>query len=448
MQNDRGSALIAVLVALFILIAVFFAIFTLNLTRASLLQRTINETKAAYLAEAGINRFLSIINASAMNWEEILNADTSLLINPRESIEFDISLRGAYFLIKSVGGYKNEKIARFALIGIKPGRRINAAVINCSKQYPLVFAGNSSVIGDIIAGLESVTSGALDGISMPLDSLYDGSIHIVPDNNLPRIDKNIIVYFLSQIRQRAHTPQKFIHGSWVLQDKNDLDGSSCTVIENDLEINSASLVEYANDILIYCRGNVEIKGTTRISGLITVVSEKSICVTSDAILKDVILIAADSITICGDAFFNGQAISGHSIKVSNNARVAYPSLLYTYDSGAFGESRITFSGRSVSSANAVMEPLDEPDRDKISLLAKEATATVSGYLQDWNYSGIEGRFCGTTVSKNYWYSQDRSTYVNWLVDARIDRSGLEFLPILPVSMTPDYGYAIFAIYDK
>ncbi|MCX6826067.1 MAG: hypothetical protein NTV06_02185 [candidate division Zixibacteria bacterium] len=438
-----------VLAVLFILLTIFFAVFTFAISRTAILQKNINRTRAAYLAKAGINQFLYIINRDTPDWKEIGNYELTKEISAHEKYSIQVSLLGGYILINSTGIADGKKLTQKALIGLMPWKELNAAIINGEMNFPVVVTGQTEIIGDAIVGPQSVIAGSMEGEAYQGKELIKGNIFPRSKEILPVINKQIIESYLNGLTNKRQNPTRFIPGSLVLSEiKIDRNQDELILsVEDNIEIKSIRLKARLKHITILAGGNIIINGSSDIDGLIELVAGNSIIIADNSSLCGTIVIAEDSIVFQDQSLFMGQAISGSIIKVRNNAKILYPSLLYTKARESDTAGGIEFSTKSKSSTIAIAEGSGQKESASSNMIKIDTNVVVDGIIFSEQYTELMGTLYGTSITKSYWHYKPPTTYINWLKNVTIDHNKLDFLPILPIMLPARNGYAIFNVYE-
>jgi hypothetical protein len=376
--------------------------------------------------------------------------DISEEISSNERYSVTAGISGGYILVISTGFSRSIQAKKKALIGIMPWSDLNAAVINEARNFPLVVAGNTLINGDVVTGPASVVEGEIEGIPFQRETIASGSIETCPGRVLPEIDKKFIEYYLDILSDKSSSPTQYISGSLVLDNIEPFrfDDSAVILIENKLEINSQIIDQKADKITLIVKGSVIIRGDSKVTGNIEIVSARSILIEGQSFLENVILAAEDSIVFSEETKFRGQAIAGRMIKVKDNCRIYYPSLLYVYNDGDMDENSLELDGDEYTETIAVIECMEGQKYGKGNRLVISPNSTISGFVFSSDYSEIRGQLNGISMTQNYYYEKPPSVYMNWLNDAMIDRDELKFLPILPAVFPNISGYAIYDIMSE
>jgi hypothetical protein len=449
LKSQSGSALIAVLIVLFILLTVFFAIFGLGISRTALLRKKIDITRSEYLAHAGIQRFLYLINETNKDWRFASSLDTLVEISGSESFSIQTELMGGYIKVLSKGKANNQTKSIQALVGLLPNKDFNSAVINRSIDYPLVVCGYTHIIGDAIVGPRGITKGSIEGQGFIREKLAEGTITSrVPTDNT--IDNEPLRYFIEDINHKKNNPTRTYSGSKLISDiPINKDGKQTILtIEGNVEIDSLSYNNPDHDLYIFAGGNISITNHSNINGPITIMSDKSITVGMQSQLCNAVLVANDTVHIMGNSIFNGQIICGGKIVIKDSSKVEYPSLLYVHnlDDNNTGKA-ISLMDASRIDAVTIMGLENSIKSEDLNKIYIDTLVVASGIVWSSEFSDIRGKINGTSITKSYWFELKPTTYYNWLKNVTIDRRNLDFLPILPITVEQENKYAVFNIQD-
>ena len=450
LKSQEGSALLNVLAVIFILLTIFSAVFAHALNRFSVLKKDINMAKARYLSEAGLQRYLSYLDREEIDLTSRNLLEYNIEISDKNNFRLSARLFGAYLMVRSIGTHKSIADTIYALVGKLPGKEYNFAIINASSVYPLTLAGRTKITGDIKMGQGGVTKGEIDGQYFQFEDLNEGLILPALDTVNFGLDRDFLKRYLDEIPNRSDNHDRFIQGSLVLNEKSieNLKGSSIVLIENNLEINPDIPLILDDPITLIAKGSIEIKGTTRLSGPLEIISSGYINLSEGAVLEGCLLVAEDSVIVRGGAKYSGQILSSGKITIKDNARILHPSLVYSYYPGYSSDERqIVFENKSVAEGIVVMDSTLDNNREEYNRILIEDYAAITGILQSEECIEMRGSLFGIAVTSRFLYVKDQSIYVNWLGNAVIDRSKLDFIPIMPVNSTGVDDYGIFKKYN-
>lgn len=445
LKSQRGSALLNVLAVIFILLTIFFAVFAYALNRFSVLKKEINSTKAQYLSEGGLQRYLSCLGKDEIDLTQRNLPQYDIRISEDEGFQLSARLYGAYLLVTSIGKFKNTNDTSYALIGKLPGKNFNFAIINGSSEYPLTLAGRTKIIGDIQAGPGGVSKGEINGEYFQYETLNEGAIYGSLEKPAFALDREIIKKYINNIPNRADNYDRFIQGSLVLDNRSfeNLEENSVILIENNLEINPDKPIIANRPITLIVEGSVEITGNARLAGSLEIISSGYINLREGARLDGALLVAEDSLIIGRGGNFSGQALSPGLITIKENARILHPSLIYSYYPGYSSDDRqIIFENNSNSQCIVVMDSTLDKTSERYNRISVDDYASITGILESEEYIELKGSLAGLVLTNQFIYRTDKSVYINWLRNASVDRLKLDFFPVMPINNLGinDYGF--------
>jgi hypothetical protein len=430
LTDQSGSILATVLVVLIILLSIFLSAMTYALSRYS--HHVVNQNKlvASHLADAGIAHALAQLE------DERFRADTVSWQAPnRGEITTELDAWGPYVRVRSRGCFGNQTIQISALIGTAQHPYQQAAVTVCGENNPLVIAGRTRIIGDVNTGSQGIMEGRFRGKGIAHKNYLIGRNHKRASLDVPRLDTTVYDLYKRSVKIRRRQIETRLPGSVLLgpEDSDLLEAHDVIRIENNLELRDLVFQNWSGTKSIFVDGSVEIKGRTRLSGFIEIVSNHTIIVGDSAVIDNIILTATDSVVIADNARSSAVVISQGKIIVGDRATLVYPSLLLadvTDDPNEPEGGIYLRSRRLLESVAYVREKpfqFGSPDR----LLYLDTLARYQGVMIAQGYTDLRGRLEGSAVTDRFHFNYPPTTYVNWLKDAHIDRSRLDFTPVLP-----------------
>lgn len=436
LTDQSGSILATVLVVLIILLSIFLSAMTYALSRYS--HHVVNQNKlvASHLANAGVAHALAQLEADGFR------ADTLTWQAPNKGeITTELDAWGPYVRVLSQGSFGNQTVSVAALIGTSQHPYQQAAVTVCDESNPLVIAGRTRIIGDVNTGSQGIMEGRFRGEGVTHQNYLIGQNHKRSSLDVPRLDTLVFDLYKRSTRVRRRQIETRLPGSVLIgsTDTDLLESHDIVRIENNLELRDLAFENWGDTKSIFVDGSVEIKGRTRLSGFIEIVSNHSIIVTDSAIVDNIILTATDSVVIAGTAKSSAVVISEGKIIVRDRATLVYPSLLLadTPDGPNEPTGGIYLRGRGLleSVAYSREKPLQfgSPER----LLYLDTLTRYQGAMIAQGYTDLRGRLEGSAMTNRFHFDYPPTTYVNWLKDAHIDRSRLDFTPVLPAMEPSD-----------
>ncbi len=433
--SQKGSVLATVLLVLVILLGIFLSAMTYALSRYGHHIGTQNKLVASHLSEAGVCHQIDDLQRYGARQERNLWSAPN-----RGKIRTRLHAWGPYFHVISEGEFANKTVLTSALIGSAPPDYMDAALTVGDPNSPLVVAGHTRILGDVITGHQGVMPGRFRGESV-VDNFLRGTNHKFASPPAPRLDTNIINLYFRELEDRGRNIEQVLSGSVVLgaEDSDYLEDLSCVRVENNLVLKDISFRHFGEIKSFFVGGSVDISGSTRLSGLIEMVTDKSIRVTDSAVIDHAILWAGDRVEISDNARFSGIAISGGRIIVSDNATLEHPSLLLadTADAEPTDTTGIYLISRGQLESVCYLRDSDRESDVSNRMLYLDTTVGFKGFMLSEGYADLRGRVFGSAAAKLFHYAHAQTTYLNWVKDLYISRARLDYTPGLPVLQASD-----------
>lgn len=155
-----------------------------------------------------------------------------------------------------------------------------------------------------------------------------------------------------------------------------------------------------------------------LSGNIIIVSKKSLFISKDNVLKDILIIAPE-VTI--ESGFSGslQVIASDVINVEEDCSLLYPSSLVLASDTTNSISKINISTNSTVSGSVIaFKNLANNQKDCIVKI--ETESTINGQVITNGFIDIQGAIYGQIICKKILVSNGSGTYENHLFDVTID----------------------------
>ncbi len=442
-RASTGAVLVTVLAVMVILLILFFAAFTFVASRYSHHVREQNRLIAKNLSEAGLTRWLQRLSQNQLAFESILfNSPNGGKVNA------SLSAWGPYALVTSNGIFANQTVTSQSIIGSKPNKLFDAAITVGDESLPLVASGNTRIFGDVNTGELGMTTGRMRGESIVNEDFHSGHVIIHQTITVPTLDTLVLNQYLSSVNSRRQQCDQSFPGSMILtaNDSGFFNEHECFTIENNLRIQGAVFENFDKVHSVFVNGFVELAGNCRLSGLIEIVSTGPMYVLDSAVVDNLILITPDSVVISGNSTFSATAISSQKIVVKEKARLLYPSILLIRDredlsdmeTGIFLQSRSKMESVCFSERNPSTEDRTNP------VIYLDSASSFTGIIIAQSKADLRGTLNGSVFTERFHYFASPTTYVNWIKDLKIDRTKLDYHPVLPLldNATDSNDYSI------
>jgi hypothetical protein len=451
LKDQSGSALAASLAVIFILLTLFFSVFAATIGSKMIIVKRILKERSSYLADSGIARYLYTLNRDSLDWKSAVNLRITDAISSSESFSVKSEIYGGYLMVASVGKAGTQSLQKRALIGKAPWPDLNCALINGDLNYPLVVAGQTKIVGDVMTGPAGVVQGSVHGEANQENNPISGNVEVRQFPSFPSFDHDVMEHVDAQKMFLFDNPTHFLSGSQVIReiDLAKDDTAVSFLIDGDLELQSLKLDLRQTEMAFYARGSVFIKQECRFNGPLRIFAGGSIIIDGSVQMDGGLLYARDSVFFQRCRFFQGQALAGIKIIVGDGAHIEYPSLLYVYAANHNkDDSHIYFYPKSRSQAIAVIEKRPPSKDELIDLIKVDTAAEVTGCLISEDLTELRGVLFGLSITRSYNLQLPPTRYINWLYRTSIDRTRLDFLPVMPLSVTGVKQYAVFDFFEE
>ena len=437
LQNERGSILLAAFAILALLVIIMTALIAYGSWHKARCQLVLNRVRATYLAEAGIQHALAEIRRSGGN-----RTDTqSVHLDATSSFTFSAHPWGGYLKIESKGisGRTEERLQ--ATIGQVAPKIFTNTLSLIGPPYPLVVAGNTRIDGDVQVGPAGVSRGELHGQSYVGDSLVNGSIGTLQQQQVPQLITDLIDQFLDDLKVAERDCRNRTDLSLIIKK-----GAEASSQDTESRKTSALIVFDVSDTTpvrrpqcLFADGSITVTGQSHLQHQV-LMSASSITVKQDAYLSDCILVAP-CITLTDHVDVSGQLFADSLVVVEGEAKLSEMALVYlvghpvndewtgmiNIESNRTSEACLVFHGNMHTDAN-VSQQIKQTGRVRIA-----PTGTVNGIIWTEGYLEMLGTMNGSAAANLLYYYESPTLYLNWLVNASIGPerdNGKRVLPLI------------------
>lgn len=427
LANERGTVFWAVLAVLLVASLLFSSVVLYGAWHQSQNRLLLYRMQARYLAEAALAQaqaHLAELDASELT-ETIVISDS--LPNGR-GWTATISSWGCYLRAVCTGSSHQAEHTVDAMLGRSPAGPFDYAVRLFGAPYPLVVAGQTRITGDVSVGPGEVMEGQYQGRG-PTDSvLVHGDIVVDPPPQPISLDWLTWNVFAERLKKiRGDTPARtdrtlMIDDDWQLS-RND----SVIVINAGVVFERSRRVDSERSVMLFASGPISISQRTSIDGRWVIRSDRMITVEDSADVAGVVL-WAPRIEIKDNAHFSGQAIADTMLEVNGRAATTFPTILWVGGSSTelAGNSRLNLKSTKWCEGIAGISSTFGPwgwafGGDKSEVLSLDAQSGWRGYLYVNGEAAIRGTVAGSVNAELLVVEDPPTTYLNWLLDARVSR---------------------------
>jgi len=430
--SGRGFALPSILLLITILSLVAAGVISLVSVRHLEALREIAQVKAEYAAQSGIAKMLAGRGGGEDWTSERFTFDDSSVAR------VDVQPWGVFQFVRSEGTSMRAKSTRFALAGSRPSNAFQQALVFGNPSHQVVFAGTSSITGNVLVGQPGVTTGSLRNVRTPPRIPITGTIMKEPSPTIPQSQTD-------QVRVEISTCKALLDGSaspgLIL-----VPGSNGTVQLESIPDSTASVRIGGNVTLggnvarrehplrIAVNGRATLGAGVSLRGLVCLSSSQEMYVSGGANMEHAILVSRKSIQLETGSVVLGQLISP-IIEIDSGSTAKYPSAILSFPvdsmrqvqrirvhSGARVEGLVALAGTGPSS-------LQE------NIVEIEPGAVIVGASYSENRTTLDGTVIGSVFTKDFYFYQPPTQYLGWIRSGIINRTALPPGYLVPLLFT-------------
>lgn len=399
-------------------------------------RRFLHETQALYLAQAALVEAQVRLSESDGIWLE----RGSILTDSLETGQHwaaSISPWGFYWRTIATGTSQQVTHRIDALLGRKPSAAFDYAVRLFGPPYPLVVAGQTKIIGDVNTGPGGVASGEYQGRGRIDTILVNGEIVYDPLPRFIPIDWGVWNTFRERSDSLRNGSPVYTDRALIIDDSwNSFDSDSIVVVDEQVEIKRTTCLVPHGTMTIFASGPISISGGTRLDARWVLQSDQMIEL-SDSVRVAGVVLCAPRIKIAGDASFSGQAIADTLIEVAGHAQTVFPTLLWvTGSETGSGTPLLQLESRKICEGIAGLSFTSGPwdwmlGAEYGGKLGLAPNAHWKGYIYANGKAEIRGVVAGAINAELLVLDDPPTTYLNWLLDATINRTDWQGSAVLP-----------------
>ncbi|MEE9441408.1 MAG: hypothetical protein V3V99_01920 [candidate division Zixibacteria bacterium] len=449
LKNQKGSVLVTALVSVAVLLILFLSAFSYGIGRYSVHVKNQHKIRAQYLAESGINRAIHLLENNTTKIEELHKDSLHVIVEDIGSFTVTCRPYGGYQLFSSMGKSGSQQSKLTAIIGIGNSHYTQYAITLTDENYPLTATGHTKITGDILTGNVHLTTGQIDGRGIYDKQFHVGRHLIDPVASKLKLSTRYLLDYKEYVFQELKDDAHRVTTSLLLNagDEDFLKENPVVYIEGNLEINGLKFSAKDETVTIMVNGMAEIRGNSRLEGFIEILAGKCILINDSSVISGGVCYGEDSLVLSDDVWFSGQAITETNLIVRDKTYINYPSLLLSL--GDIERNQIdhavTLSTRYPISALCILISEDTLINYPHENIYVDTGSSVRGILCSSDYIDLRGKVIGSVMTRNFWYAQPPTTFINWLRDININHAELDYNPVMPFVIDSISNYGILAM---
>lgn len=423
--DEQGSALITVLIIALIVTLFIGAVLGGIYVQSKFIQQDIDRTKALYQAEQQIYEFLHSGE------------------NPDSTGVFTSNNYGGFLKINSSSQVKKQKITLEVLVGAIPDSVFDYAIALKDTNSSLSLTGTTTINGDIASGYNQIERSTFKGF--PFRGNFTGEAKkkdmrdLFPDFQYGSLE--------AQLARHTSFFESENKSQFVIRDLNELAQSQegdTLYFANSQEWSVTQASTFPKDIVVLVEGNLTITGDGNLGTYTTFIAKDTLSIGGSVTATHAILSAGKFMELHDKVSMSAQLISRGRIQLRDQVYLTYPSLVYTSTTTFLGEQEevIHLQDESVVDGTLIY-PIETGSFNQEQFRIKiDEKALVRGSIYNQGQTELAGTVYGSVLTKQFFFYESPTTYINWIKDAEIDITQRPQDYIVPIGFSDSTKYII------
>jgi hypothetical protein len=377
------------------------------------------QSEAYYLAKGAVHHAIAEIEREA-DIRGVFDLD---IPKANSSVSYRVSPWGCFLRIDAAANVSTESQELTAYVGALPDERFERAVTTLNGSYPLVLAGRAGVFGSSLLGPQTATTGEIRG--QPFRGvLPDQESMSTFSGNLAPFECSVVCEFLENLDSERESCDNLTDLSVVVSSDR-LVATECVKTFGQVDINIDGDSALISDIQIFADRSIAVRGNSTLYQVL-LKSNTSVTISGSAKLIDCILVAPE-ISVTQTATVSSQLIATERISVTGSSRLGSRSVLLLKHEELDQEDMVSVEITSIAPCSAtVIYDITDPSFNRqeaagvqLGRVLLGETSTLFGRIISDGYTELRGSLIGTCTSELFYYDEQPTSYINWIVDGRI-----------------------------
>lgn len=436
MYDEKGSVLSTVLIVLVIVTIFLGAVISGIFIQNRFIQNNIAASQARYLAESGIYSLLSHIS-----YTDIISDTTiSFIINDSNKVEIAMRPFGGFIEMVSKAEYGRKAKAIRVLIGEEEPDTFQNAVVLGDTTTELSVTGGTSIKGTIVTGQLGVRTTNFKGY--PFSGLLKGEQEKKRGVLLPVYHSDFIIAQLKVFESHFQN-ESFINSKYINHFDSFLSSGDTLFFFENTSWDVESFVRMPDDITIFVAGNLILNGNIKFGKYTKIIVRDTLQVEGNITGQHILLYSGKSLEVGAAVKVSCQCFSGNEIIVSN-AYLQHPSFLFTQQEyNSIEQKEIIHIRENSIIDGTIVYPVEQNQFSSENFKIKiDEKALVRGGVYTLAQTELSGTVYGSVLSRQFYFYESPTSYINWLKDADIDISQRPEDYVLPLGFTNQPKYKV------
>lgn len=428
LRSESGYALASILMLVTILTCVAASILTLQFLQRKEALLDVARVKAMYAAENGLVHALASCQTSS-DLPTYSGSVRDVNLPDGSTAHVELTPWGLFLLAKSEGRFRTSISRRIALIAERPSEPFQKALVFANASHQLVFAGNSSIRGNVLLGQPGATTGSLRGRSPPQWMPIIGTVQKEVSPTLPAFRREILRNQFFQLRTAGERSISVAPG--VLNLSGVADSIEQMFIQGNATI-TGEVVRRERPLWIIVDGDVVIASGAGMRGLVGVRAAGRVTVQTTVQLEHGLIISEQSVRLAGSKECVAQVMAP-LLHVDSGVVLRYPSAVVSVgvDRPGGAQEIVIHGGATVEGIVALF---GDGGRDPRVVTVERSAVVVGTAYADGNMT-LDGSVIGTVLTREFAFYEAPTQYYGWLRSAVIDRTSLPQAYLIPPGFT-------------
>lgn len=393
------------------------AVLLVHQAQHRLIHTEIQETQVRYAAEAGIHWAMARLQQTP-DWRPIRHPQT---LPAGFTAEITVEPFGGFLLILSTVLHRRQEVTIRALVGAVAPEAFDHALWAWDAQGGVQATGSTFITGPVRIGPRGLQGKPLKGrrFTGHLTTQVRTSATVRPPAFNPEAFDDLLDACAAQVRevgservQEPAAPSTAPH----LPSQN-----TRYLIPGTAYLSEQDSVLFHAPITVVATGNLYLEGTLHFQPGSQFIAGDTLVVRGTVTGTQGLFYGKNLLVVGGQVQASGQYASERRIRISEEARLAYPSLVYV--AGVTTEAPtdgIEVQDQAQVDGVLIHPPRTKPPRPPHASVYVGKQAVVRGAIFNGWATELAGTLHGSLLTHQVVFYDAPTWYINWLRDARVD----------------------------
>ncbi|XWN37318.1 MAG: hypothetical protein ROO71_00050 [Balneola sp.] len=423
--DEQGSALITVLIIALIVALFIGAVLGGIYVQSTFIQQDIDRTKALYQAEQQI-------------YEVLYSGEESESTGTITSTNY-----GGFLKINSSFQVKKQKVELEVLAGALPDSVFDYAIALKDTNSSLSVTGSTTINGDIASGSNKIERSTFKGF--PFRGSFTGEAK--KENMRDFFPAFQYESLEAQLDKHTSFFESDNRNQFAVHDLSELAQSQegDTLYFSDSQewiFNQTTAIP--KGIVVLVEGNLSITGDGNLGTYTTFIARDTMSIGGSITATHAIVSAGTFMELRDQVSMNAQLISRGRIQFRDQVYLTYPSMVYTSTSTFLGEQQEVIHLQDESTVDGTLVyPIETGAFNQEQFRIKiDENALVRGSVYNQGQTELDGTVFGSVLTKQFFFYESPTTYINWIKDTEIDITQRPQEFIVPIGFSDSTKYVI------